>query len=118
MHFGFSWPSGKYCIYKRGHVCPKGLREGFVVWDDENTDNQNDKAGALPEGHYGEDTKIYFCCSVHGSVEKAIMLPTERPFFLFAYGSINCQKVSLGVFAWSARFELRSGPVYFATRWK
>jgi len=87
------WPSGKYCIYKRGPTCPKGLKEGFVIWDDENTDNQNDKGGALPEGQYTEDTKIYFCCSTHGFTDKDISLPAKKPFFLFAYESLKCQKI-------------------------
>lgn len=87
------WPSGKYCIYKRGASCPVNLKEGFVMWDDENTDNQNDKGGALPSGQYTEDTKIYFCCSTGGYVDKEISLPAKRPFFLFAYESARCQKV-------------------------
>lgn len=87
------WPTGKYCIYKRGPVCPTGLKEGFVIWDDENTDNQNDKGGALPEGEYTEDTKIYFCCSTTGVVDNQISLPAKSPFFLFAYESFKCQKV-------------------------
>jgi len=87
------WPPGKYCIYKRGSSCPANLKEGFVMWDDENTDNQNDKGGALPAGQYTEDTKIYFCCSTTGFVDKEISLPAKRPFFLFAYESARCQKV-------------------------
>lgn len=87
------WPPGKYCIYKRGSSCPLNLKEGFVMWDDENTDNQNDKGGALPAGQYTEDTKIYFCCSTTGFVDKEISLPAKRPFFLFAYESARCQKV-------------------------
>lgn len=87
------WPAGKYCIYKRGPRCPVGLKEGFVIWDDENTDNQDDKGGALPEGEYTEDTKIYFCCSTNGVTDSQISLPAKKPFFLFAYESIKCQKV-------------------------
>lgn len=87
------WPSGKYCIFKRGASCPANLKEGFVMWDDENTDNQNDKGGALPAGQYTEDTKIYFCCSTTGYVENQISLPAKRPFFLFAFESARCQKV-------------------------
>lgn len=64
-----------------------------MIWDDENTDNQNDKGGVLPEGQYTEDTKIYFCCSTHGLADKDISLPSKKPFFLFAYESLKCQKV-------------------------
>ncbi|XP_065685056.1 uncharacterized protein LOC100213236 [Hydra vulgaris] len=88
-----NWPNGKYCIYKRGPSCPLNLKEGFVIWDDENTDNQNDKGGALPEGQYTDDTKIYFCCSTAGNTETQISLPAKKPFFLFAYESIKCQRV-------------------------
>ena len=89
----YRWPEGKYCIYKRGPHCPAKMKEGFVIWDDENTDNQNDANGALPEGMYTDDTKIYFCCSTNGNVDNAISLPTKTPFYLFAYQSIKCQKV-------------------------
>ena len=92
------WPSGKYCIYKRGPTCPDKLKEGFVIWDDENTDNQNDKGGALPEGLYTDDTKIYFCCSTTGLTETQVSLPAKKPFFLFAYESIICQKVGNIIF--------------------
>ncbi|KAM7452633.1 hypothetical protein ABFA07_000282 [Porites harrisoni] len=87
------WPDGKYCIYKKGHSCPSGLEEGFVIWDDENKDNKNSKVGDLPEGLYNEDTKIFFCCSTSGSANKEIVLPNKSPFLLFAYDSILCQKV-------------------------
>ena len=89
------WPDGKYCIYKKGSSCPTGLDEGFVIWDDENKDNKNSKYGDLPEGLFNEDTKIFFCCSTTGSASKEITLPNEAPFFLFAYESYLCQKVSL-----------------------
>lgn len=86
------WPPGKYCIYKRGSTCPANLKEGFVLWDDENTDNQNDKGGALPAGQYTEDTKIYFCCSTTGFVDKEISLPAKRPFFLLRMNQQGAKK--------------------------
>ena len=90
----FRWPDGKYCIYKEGSSCPTGLEEGFVIWDDENKDNKNSKDGVLPEGLFNEDTKIFYCCSTSGSASEGITLPNNAPFFLFAYDSILCQKVS------------------------
>lgn len=90
-----SWPSGKYCVYKKGGVCPDGLKSGFVYWDDENRDNKNFFDGTLPEGSYTEKTKISFCCSSAGNVEAEIILPTEKPFYLFPYGSSTCQTVSV-----------------------
>eukprot|EP00794_Sanderia_malayensis_P012893 gene12893-14220_t len=88
-----SWPAGKYCVYKRGSTCPAKMKEGFVIWDDENTDNQNEAGGALPEGLYSDDTKILFCCMTDGHVDKPIRLPSDSDFFLFSYQSIKCQKV-------------------------
>ncbi|EDO43694.1 predicted protein [Nematostella vectensis] len=87
------WPEGKYCIYRKGPNCPEGLEKGFIIWDDENKDNQNSAGGTLPEGHYGEDTRIEFCCSGTGDWDQAIRLPRDRPFYLYAYESNKCQKV-------------------------
>ena len=94
MFFVLRWPEGKYCVYMKGSRCPAGLEKGFVIWDDENKDNQNTAGGELPEGHYSDDTKIYFCCSTSGAVEQPITLPSDKPFFLYAYDSIKCQNVS------------------------
>ncbi|XP_028397170.1 uncharacterized protein LOC114520990 isoform X2 [Dendronephthya gigantea] len=88
-----SWPRGKYCMFKKGSTCPNGLQEGFVHWDDETIDNKNYHDGDLPEGVYTDKTKISFCCSVTGKAESEIVLPTEKPFYLFPYGSTTCQKV-------------------------
>ncbi|CAB4035695.1 partial, partial [Paramuricea clavata] len=89
-----SWPQGKYCIYKKGAGCPGGLQAGFVYWDDENIDNKNHFNGDLPEGEYTDKTKILFCCSTTGKAESEIVLPTEKPFYLFPYGDTACQKVA------------------------
>ena len=91
----FSWPQGKYCIYKKGAGCPSGLHAGFVYWDDENIDNKNHFNGDLPEGEYTDKTKISFCCSTTGKAESEIVLPTEKPFYLFPYGDTTCQKVGM-----------------------
>ena len=91
----FSWPQGKYCIYKKGAGCPRGLQAGFVYWDDENIDNKNHFNGDLPEGEYTDKTKISFCCSTTGKAESEIVLPTEKPFYLFPYGDTTCQKVGM-----------------------
>lgn len=89
------WPSGKYCIYRKGNSCPTGLREGWIRWDDENTeiDFPNSLGGELPDGIYGENTAIYFCCSTSGKKSTPISLPYGSPFYLIAYGSHRCQKV-------------------------
>ena len=64
-----------------------------MIWDDENTDNQNEVGGNVPEGLYSDDTKIYFCCKTDGFVDRPIHLPIESDFLLFAYHSTKCQKV-------------------------
>lgn len=89
------WPRGKYCIYRKGRNCPVGLHEGWIRWDDENTkiDFPNSQGGELPDGIYGENTVIYFCCSISGRKSAAIYLPYKTPFYLIAYGSPRCQQV-------------------------
>ena len=92
--------TGQYCIYKYGK-CPNGLTKGFVLWDDddENEDskrsktNNNDEGGILPNGTYDHNTKIEFCCRTDGIKSHPILLPTDSPFYLLAYGSEKCQMV-------------------------
>ena len=71
------------------------MAEGFVIWDDENTDNQNEVKGSVPEGLYSDDTKILFCCKTDGDTNKPMVLPTESDFLLFSYQSTKCQKVRM-----------------------
>ena len=84
--------SGKYCVYKKG-VYPLGLSEGFVHWDDEDRNNVNKDGGSLPEGVYGSDTRIFFCCRTDGDKSDPVPLPLSKPFYLLAYGSSDCQLV-------------------------
>ena len=67
----------------------------WIRWDDENTkiDFPNSLGGELPDGIYGENTVIYFCCSTSGKKSTSISLPYGSPFYLIAYGSHICQKV-------------------------
>ncbi|CAH3019574.1 unnamed protein product [Porites evermanni] len=90
------WPRGKYCIYRKGGKCPLGLSEGWIRWDDENRkiDFPNSLGGDLPDGIYGQNTLIYFCCSISGRKSAAISLPYKTPFYLIAYGSSECQQVT------------------------
>lgn len=58
-----SWPSGSYCILRKGGNCPNGFTYGYRYWDDEDVENINDAGGSLPDGtFYSPDTLIYFCC--------------------------------------------------------
>ena len=87
-----NWPKGSYCIGQK-QKCPNGFHEGFIEWDDKDFRNKNKHKGQLPDGEYGEDTVIYFCCrSDNASPTNPILLPTEKPFVLYRYGG-DCQKV-------------------------
>ena len=39
-----------------------GFSSGFIYWDDEDISNGNSHGGALPDGDFGSNTKIYYCC--------------------------------------------------------
>lgn len=89
--------AGQYCIYKERRQCPRGLEQGNVFWDDEDERNANKKSGTLPDGEYGSETKIYFCCKTSGNKNDPIHLPAEYPFFLLAYASKKCQMVKWAI---------------------
>ena len=38
--FIVDWPSGRYCVYKKGD-CPKNMKQGTIFWDDEDANNTN-----------------------------------------------------------------------------
>ncbi|XP_078595129.1 uncharacterized protein LOC144872644 [Branchiostoma floridae x Branchiostoma japonicum] len=87
-----TWPSGRYCIFKKGS-CPSGFNSGYVYWDDEDSNNDNTVSGYYPDGVYNSNTKIYYCCRGDGSIYTSITLPSRRPFYLFRYSSSGCQRV-------------------------
>ena len=87
------WPRGRYCIARKGGSCPTGFSTGSVYWDDEDTSSTSSSSGILPDGFYGFDTKIYFCCRSDGSTSTPIFLPTNRPFILYRFGP-TCQRVA------------------------
>ena len=87
------WPRGRYCIARKGGFCPSGFRPGNLYWDDEDTRNDNSKYGELPDGFYGTNTRIYYCCRSDGSVTSPITLPTSHPFVLYRFGTYTCQAV-------------------------
>ena len=73
------------------------MLEGSISWDDEDDNNQNDQSGILPDFDTGclnyICTQLHFCCQTQGKWYRPIKLPTERPFYLLPYGSMNCQRV-------------------------
>ena len=90
-----SWPTGSYCIARKGGSCPTGFTTGSVYWDDEDTLNVNSHSGVLPDGIYGANTEIYFCCRSDGNTFTSIILPTTSPFILYRFGwTTSCQRVA------------------------
>ncbi|KAL4221820.1 hypothetical protein ACF0H5_020074 [Mactra antiquata] len=89
--FSLEWPAGDYCIFKLNN-CPTGFVEGFAQWDDDDTDNRNSHGGVVPDGNYGVDTRLNYCCRSDGYTYSAISLPMEKPFYLFQYKH-GCQEV-------------------------
>ncbi|MEW5847245.1 MAG: hypothetical protein AB2A00_00475 [Myxococcota bacterium] len=59
---GAAWPAGSYCILQRGGSCPAGFSSGFRYWDDEDNNNANSHGGVVPDGSYGGNTRLNFCC--------------------------------------------------------
>ncbi|XP_030844691.1 uncharacterized protein LOC115925227, partial [Strongylocentrotus purpuratus] len=57
----WTWQPGSYCIYKYGGSCPAAFTEGWIYWDDEDTNNQNSKSGTLPSGSYGYKDNTESC---------------------------------------------------------
>nr|AJQ21523.1 MACPF domain-containing protein 8 [Mytilus galloprovincialis] len=86
-----NWPKGNYCILKKG-TCPTGFSDGWLYWDDEDSHNANGHGGTLPDGSYGSNTKIYYCCRNDSDYRTAIPLPVDRPFYLLRF-TTPCQKV-------------------------
>ncbi|XP_062501657.1 perforin-like protein 1 [Corticium candelabrum] len=92
-NINYPWPRGSYCILKKGN-CPNQFHYGWIHWDDEDSRNANSHGGTrtLPDGEYGRNTRMEFCCRQDGSTANHIVLPTNRPFILVAAKSL-CQEV-------------------------
>ena len=63
-------------------------------------DDNNKKAklaessGALPDGDYGTDTGLFFCCRGDGQLLDEIVLPKDNSFAMFmSHGETQCQTV-------------------------
>lgn len=39
------------------------------------------------------DTQIKYCCATNEINRKGVILPRDKPFYLFPYGSATCQPV-------------------------
>ena len=92
--YGIKWPKGSYCIARKGGTCPTGFSNGWISWDDEDNRNSNKVSGILPDGTYNVNTKIEFCCRNDGIASNTIILPRDKPFYLYLYGPDGCQEVA------------------------
>ena len=72
--------------------CPRGFRYGSIYWDDDDCRNSNKIWGILPDGSYGRDTFVQYCCRNDDRYHQPIALPTRKPFILYRYGG-RCQRV-------------------------
>ena len=70
-----------------------GFGKGYIRWDDENSESNNKYYGSLPDGKYGDNTLIQYCCRADGHATNPIMLPTDQPFVLFKANTHQCQEV-------------------------
>lgn len=85
------------CAFSFLGVCPSGLKQGFIRWDDEQSeiDYKDKHFGDLPDGNYEiSHTTINYCCSTKGNINNPIQLPALKPFYLLTYDSAQCQKVA------------------------
>ncbi len=113
LGIGFDWPEGSYCLARRGGSCPpqgggycipqrgrpcpqSRFTGGSITWNDKRTvilrRSNNSVWGKLPDGRYGKDTTIEFCCRNDGRPSDPILLPIIDPFVLYRYGG-TCQSV-------------------------
>ena len=71
---------------------------GYISWDDEDTRNANKHSGVLPDGSYGINTKIYFCCRddrLISQVNILVGLPKCSQMILMRYKG-TCPRMLFG----------------------
>ncbi|XP_074641272.1 uncharacterized protein LOC141899021 [Tubulanus polymorphus] len=89
------WPIGSYCIFRKDGICPDGLQEGTIKFDDSDTNSPLPFAGAVPDGILAPklNTRLWYCCRNDGDINQPIVLPTDVPFYLFQKDPRGCQSV-------------------------
>ncbi|RUS79773.1 hypothetical protein EGW08_012457 [Elysia chlorotica] len=85
----FPWPKGQYCIHSYNGNCPVGFNKGTLAVDTEDTNNQDAMGGNHPSN---TPSDLRFCCTKTADYSVAMVLPTERPFYLYRYQG-PCQVV-------------------------
>ena len=88
----FVWPRGKYCISRYGGSCPDGFFGGSIYWDDEDDNNANRYQSPIPDGDYGSNTRIQYCCRSDAGHSEQMLLPPTEAFILYRYEGA-CQQV-------------------------
>ncbi|KAK3775490.1 hypothetical protein RRG08_027245 [Elysia crispata] len=88
MYNSGAWPSGRYCIHKKGS-CPGGLKIGYITFKTAALGNLDAAGGNKPEN---SPSTMYFCCMTSGCSTTPIFLPTAHPFYLYKHDG-RCQKV-------------------------
>ena len=63
---------------------------------------------------FKSDTWVYYCCMTDPLVKEGIVLPRDKPFYLFPFGSKDCQpvvgtKVTLERIQWDLENDLDGG---------
>ncbi|XP_015764518.1 PREDICTED: uncharacterized protein LOC107343465 [Acropora digitifera] len=82
------WPEGKYCILKQEY-CPSGFSTGSVSWRPSPSPFQD----LSVNGKYLKNTTISYCCRMRGDTKQAILLPLDKPFYLYTLRGTSCQNV-------------------------
>ncbi|KAG1705827.1 Cubilin [Nymphon striatum] len=80
------WPSGTYCIYQLGELCPVGFKSGYITFVDreESTLGNNSYEGYLPKGNYTlNKSTYYFCCRDDGNPGQVDGMKSMKHYFHF-----------------------------------
>ena len=102
------WPAGSYCIYRKGGSCPDHFNEAYVqyVYSGE---YQNSQEGSLPDGEFGANTRLEFCCRNDGFGWEPLFLPNRKPFVLIRTENKDCQQVR-GMHVYKQYYEIAHSP--------
>ena len=84
------WPKGEYCIHSADGNCPEDFSTGIIRLDTEDTNNQDAKGGNHPSN---VPSDLRFCCTKSGVHSTPMVLPTEKPFYLYRQQN-PCQAVA------------------------
>lgn len=68
----------------------KGLKLGYIIWDDEDWFNKNNKGGVFLDGVYDKNIKLYYCCRMDGNKIELIELLISKFFFFVVYELVVC----------------------------